>query len=697
VLFLCAVGLAARGFFGFDWTDESFYLSLVHRLYQGDGPLVHEWHPAQGFSVLLLPLYAAYVKLHGSTGGVVLFFRLEYVLFSLATACVLFHVLRRHGLLPALGSALLVLFYAKISLGTFSYNTLSVGFSVLSLSCVYGCVTGGGVARASRPRVPRASRPRVCGGVSPPRGSGMPFHRSWRWRASAVLAGVFFALAAWCMPTLLAVGAIGLAAMAAARLARGEGVPPSCLAGVPPSCLAGVPPARGGETGVMSSSVQASGTHHAGETPAPRSAAPRGVVWSVLAGGGLVAAGIAAYVLAASPLNDLSAAWTNVFRDPAHPHGNPLATLVRYAETLANQYGRSVWLAAAACAAYVAARRMAKKPPRPAEKAWLFFLGGAAATAACLDTPAMPFPTSHIVVAFSVWGLMAFLLTDRRNHNLFAVFYAPGVLFSLAHFFASNTELWAIVAGALPAACASMFFITDLANELRAPANQSSGKARSFFHHRGTEETEKDTGNSKDVSNSQRLSRCPLCLCGEKTRAAWPVLLAALMASAMLAAVAYERVVEVYRDYPLAQLTQRVDAGPAAGLYTAPARAAQYAAVRETLAHYANTTGAADENGNLFILNLLPWAYLDTDMRCGGFTTWRVYGDDARIEPYYRLHPSRRPDVILVLRPDIGQCLSDRPSPPQRGTLDGYLLQYALENGFEQHVVECGTVFRKRQ
>ena len=45
------------------------------------------------------------------------------------------------------------------------------------------------------------------------------------------------------------------------RAARGEGVSPSCLAGVPP--------ARGSETGLAFSSDQSSGTHNAGETPAP--------------------------------------------------------------------------------------------------------------------------------------------------------------------------------------------------------------------------------------------------------------------------------------------------------------------------------------------------------------------------------------------------------------------------------------------
>ncbi|MCL2701348.1 MAG: hypothetical protein FWE88_06610 [Phycisphaerae bacterium] len=584
VLLLGAVGLAARSFFGFDWSDEPFYLSLVHRLYQGDVYLVHEWHPTQFFSVLLLPLYTAYVKLHGSTEGVFLFFRLAYVLFSLGVACVLFRVLRRNGTLPALMAALVYLFYAKASIGTLSYNTMSVGFSALALACVYSCAVGGK-----------------------------------RRGLTAFGAGVFVALAAWCMPPLIVAYLAGWAAMIVAR-------------------IVGVRQAAGMHLGL---------------------AAWRAAGLS-LAGAALVAAVGAAYVLATVPsLSTLAETLPQLFADPAHPREGPVAKLVGYGITVVDlYYGRAVWLILA-CVAYVAGRRVWKKPLHPVEKGALFLLS--AALTAVMAVRAPHWPISHVLVAMAIWGLLLFALTDKRNEKLFACFYVPGMLFSLGNFFASNTQMLAIADGILPAACASMFFLADFADELRAAL--------------------------KKPTTGTRIMKSPMAGSLRVAAAAMPT----IAMTTIVAVVSYERVMLTYREAPLTSLTERIDAGPAAGLYTEHARAAQYHRVRADLAQYAS------QDGRLFVLNLLPWAYLDTDMRCGTFTAWRTFCDDGRIERYYDIHPDRLPTVILVLRPDIGQCHSKRPSPPQHGTLEGYLLKHVQKNGFEQVIADSGMVYRKSQ
>lgn len=64
-LFIIAVVLAIRNLYSFSWSDESFYLAEIHRLFLGGKPFVDEWHPTQFYAVLFLPFYNIYVKMKG--------------------------------------------------------------------------------------------------------------------------------------------------------------------------------------------------------------------------------------------------------------------------------------------------------------------------------------------------------------------------------------------------------------------------------------------------------------------------------------------------------------------------------------------------------------------------------------------------------------------------------------------------------
>ena len=62
IIFLVFIlGLTVRCFYSFCWSDESFYLSLIHRFWVGDKPLVEEWSGVQFYAILLLPLYSLYI------------------------------------------------------------------------------------------------------------------------------------------------------------------------------------------------------------------------------------------------------------------------------------------------------------------------------------------------------------------------------------------------------------------------------------------------------------------------------------------------------------------------------------------------------------------------------------------------------------------------------------------------------------
>ena len=118
--------LIIRSFFSFCQSDESFYAALVHRFWIGEKPVQDEWNSGQFYAPLLLPLYGAYVTVHGSTEGVILFLRLLYLVFSVLTACKLFRVMHAKtlDLFCPVTAAAIILLYSRDNISGVSYYNL---------------------------------------------------------------------------------------------------------------------------------------------------------------------------------------------------------------------------------------------------------------------------------------------------------------------------------------------------------------------------------------------------------------------------------------------------------------------------------------------------------------------------------------------------------------------------------------------
>lgn len=113
--------------------DESFYVNVPYRLWQGDGILVHEWHPGQLFGFLLLPALSLFLSVNGSTDGIFLFYRLLFIAVQFIGALYIYIKLRRFQPLGALLASLALMLYAPLQIMAPSYNTL--GILMLSASC----------------------------------------------------------------------------------------------------------------------------------------------------------------------------------------------------------------------------------------------------------------------------------------------------------------------------------------------------------------------------------------------------------------------------------------------------------------------------------------------------------------------------------------------------------------------------------
>lgn len=142
IIGICSIFLFIRCFFSFTWSDESFYLTIVHRLWLGELMFIDEWYTTQLSAPLLLPFYSIYQWITGGSEGVYLYFRILYWLFSTTTAYFIFAKLQKwNSSLAALFCALIYLFYSRANIGGLSYYNTSLTLVLLGIVLIFGCLT----------------------------------------------------------------------------------------------------------------------------------------------------------------------------------------------------------------------------------------------------------------------------------------------------------------------------------------------------------------------------------------------------------------------------------------------------------------------------------------------------------------------------------------------------------------------------
>ncbi len=138
LIILSAVILIIRSLYSFCWSDETFYFSTCHRFFTGDSVFLHEWFPTQLSSIILLPFYSIYMTICGSNTGIILYFRILFVLMSLINSVIMFRILKQHiSLFLSCVCSLMLMFYTHLNIATLSYYTLSVQLFLMSLLLIY--------------------------------------------------------------------------------------------------------------------------------------------------------------------------------------------------------------------------------------------------------------------------------------------------------------------------------------------------------------------------------------------------------------------------------------------------------------------------------------------------------------------------------------------------------------------------------
>ncbi|MCR5108687.1 MAG: hypothetical protein K6B28_11055 [Lachnospiraceae bacterium] len=138
IFILSAVLLFVKCFLSFCWSDETFYYSTAYRFYMGDSIFRHDWFPTQLSSVILIPFFSLYVKIRGTTDGILLYFRILFVIFTLINSVLAFGILKRHThRFVALTESVCILFYTHLNIATLSYYTISVQCFLMAMLLLY--------------------------------------------------------------------------------------------------------------------------------------------------------------------------------------------------------------------------------------------------------------------------------------------------------------------------------------------------------------------------------------------------------------------------------------------------------------------------------------------------------------------------------------------------------------------------------
>ena len=118
--------------------DESFYYTMVKRFAEGDRILADEWKINQFFTVLLIIPYQLYVRIVGSTDGLILFMRYLYLSAEFLFSIHIYRKLQQYGIISLCFTLML---FVTSPLLTFSYYNIVVNCVALILVELYMNVT----------------------------------------------------------------------------------------------------------------------------------------------------------------------------------------------------------------------------------------------------------------------------------------------------------------------------------------------------------------------------------------------------------------------------------------------------------------------------------------------------------------------------------------------------------------------------
>ena len=138
VIGIFSVLLLVRCFYSFTWSDESFYLTVVHRLWLGERMIDDEWYTTQLSTPVLMPFYILYQYFTGGNEGVYLYYRILYWVLSTFTAFLIYNKLKKFSSqMAALVCAMIYFGYSRANIGGVSYYNLTLTMVLISSLLIF--------------------------------------------------------------------------------------------------------------------------------------------------------------------------------------------------------------------------------------------------------------------------------------------------------------------------------------------------------------------------------------------------------------------------------------------------------------------------------------------------------------------------------------------------------------------------------
>ena len=597
VLSLSALVLLIRAFYGFCWSDETFYYSIAYRFLQGDAPFVEEWYPTQLNSIFLMPFVGLYRLIAGGNDGLILTFRLLYVLACFGIAWLLFRVLcEETAKTCALISAMLFLFYTHLNILTFSYYAVSVLSATLSMLLI--------IRYLQRKEKGRADR-------------------------YLFFSGIAFSVFVLSMPSMVLYYALAVVVLLILAL------------------------------------IARLGTRSSAAIGKIRQLRPVHMLLWHFYGICTVAVPFLIYFVARVDLQGFLNALPYVLSDEEHAAQKTLYVILRKCFlNLSEAYG--IFMDLCYVLIILALLWRILSAVKTLQKTCERFrtVAGSLLFAVDLVVFAGMFVkgaghTGYVQVALFLFAFPLFLFLKKPPLHLFFTFVVLGGCMAFSYTYTSSgsplyTESIGFAVASAVAPAVILCYVKELFEGISA--------------------------------DRFRPIKAVLLSAG------YAVLLCALLMTMVL------RMVNIYRDDALSNLTARIPDGPAAGLLTSPEHLASYETVHATILEYCTKEAYPDGDHELLLLTkLLPWGYLCTDFRCASAYSWRSPLSSEHLQSYFRVHPEKYPDVVLILNEDIGSyetCGDVVADPiPNRNELSGSLYQYILDNHYIKKSVPCGTLF----
>lgn len=132
ILMICGLVFALwKCKYGFGGNDESFYLTIPHRLSLGDVLFKDEWHLSQLAGFFTYPLVWLYTTIMQTTEGIVIASRVVYIVFHTIISISIYSHLKKYGYFSVI-ACILFFIYTPFNIMALSYNTMGLDFIVLT-------------------------------------------------------------------------------------------------------------------------------------------------------------------------------------------------------------------------------------------------------------------------------------------------------------------------------------------------------------------------------------------------------------------------------------------------------------------------------------------------------------------------------------------------------------------------------------